>query len=235
MSSASLTQLYYESARTSSAPFIWIGCSVAVHLGLVFLPIGKHSANQQHIAFDQGDAGVQVELVSDPAPARESEKSDAPPTVANQLIDEVEPPTPTAESDEPAFVEPVRQRPAPNIRKSTLFAMRSTTAPRESGAGASHAGSAAVQPAAQIFTTQPPYPADAREIGAQGTVKLRVRVGADGTARAVEIARSSGRADFDGNSLSTVKRDWRFRAARGAGGAPVESTVLVTIRFELNS
>jgi outer membrane biosynthesis protein TonB len=51
----------------------------------------------------------------------------------------------------------------------------------------------------------------------------------------VEIARSSGRQDFDGASLNTVKREWRFRAARRAGGDPVEAIVFVTIRFELNS
>src|SRR5205085_7828003 len=86
------------------------------------------------------------------------------------------------------------------------------------------AGTAIAQPAAQAYTTQPPYPPEARELGVEGVVRLQVRVGIDGCPRDVKIVRHSGRSDFDFSSLSTVQREWRFRPARNADGVPVEST-----------
>jgi len=97
------------------------------------------------------------------------------------------------------------------------------------------AGTAIAQPAAQTYTTQPPYPPRAREAGAEGVVRLQVKVGIDGRPREVKIVRPSGRSDFDHSSINTVQRDWRFRPARTTDGAAVESTIVVAIRFNLKS
>ena len=97
------------------------------------------------------------------------------------------------------------------------------------------AGTRIAQPAAQVYTTQPPYPPRARELGIEGIVRLRVRIGADGSPREVKVVRPSGRSDFDLSSLNTVQREWRFRPARTEDGSAVESTIVVAIRFTLKS
>jgi TonB family protein len=231
----SLTNLYFEAARTSSAWATFLGCSVAVHLGLVVFPF-NHVPRHQNIAFAEGDAGVSVELVSGDMPTSDSVEEPVLLASADKSLPEtaLPLPVPVLTRDEAAFAEPLAKAAKAISPKSSPRALRSTPTDYD-GSQASHAGSAAVQPAVQIITTQPPYPPGARESGVQGTVRLRVRVGADGCPREVKIARSSGRADFDNISLATVKREWHFRAARAAAGKPVESTIMVTIRFELNS
>jgi TonB family protein len=95
------------------------------------------------------------------------------------------------------------------------------------GAGASreaHAAYGAAPP--------PEYPIDARRTEQQGVVMLRVLVGADGSTRRVEIARSSGFQSLDNAALDTVRERWRFVPAT-RGGAAVESWVMVPIRFAL--
>ncbi len=79
---------------------------------------------------------------------------------------------------------------------------------------------------------RPIYPAVARRREQQGTVTVRVLVGADGSVERAEIADSSGFDALDDAALDTVRSRWRFVPARRAGLA-VESWVLVPIRFAL--
>ena len=58
----------------------------------------------------------------------------------------------------------------------------------------------------------PPYPADALARGIEGLVLLRVRIGADGSVEEAAIDQSSGTPSLDESALSTVRRQWRFRA-----------------------
>ena len=78
----------------------------------------------------------------------------------------------------------------------------------------------------------PAYPAIARRRDQQGTVTLRVLIGADGGVERAEIAESSGFDALDDSALETVRRRWRFVPAR-RDRTPVESWVLVPIRFTL--
>ncbi len=78
----------------------------------------------------------------------------------------------------------------------------------------------------------PAYPAVARRRGLQGTVTVRVLVGADGSVENAEVADSSGFDALDDAALETVRSRWRFVPARHDGLA-VESWVLVPIRFSL--
>ncbi len=76
----------------------------------------------------------------------------------------------------------------------------------------------------------PEYPADALDDGAEGRVRLRVRIGADGSVESVRIEESSGTASLDRSALATVKSQWRFLPGRRDGiGVPCE--VIVPIRF----
>ncbi len=78
----------------------------------------------------------------------------------------------------------------------------------------------------------PAYPASARRRAQQGTVTVSVLVGADGSVERAEVADSSGFDALDDAALETVRSRWRFVPAR-RGGHPVESWVLVPIRFAL--
>jgi protein TonB len=84
------------------------------------------------------------------------------------------------------------------------------------------------------YARNPPpiYPAVARRREQQGTVTVKVLVGADGSVERAEVADSSGFDTLDDAALETVRSRWRFVPARHAGIA-VESWVLVPIRFTL--
>ena len=79
----------------------------------------------------------------------------------------------------------------------------------------------------------PMYPARSRQRAEQGTVTLHVLVAIDGSVERIEIAESSGFDDLDRSALDTVRKRWRFVPAKRSDGHPVESWVLVPIRFAL--
>jgi len=78
----------------------------------------------------------------------------------------------------------------------------------------------------------PIYPESARRREQQGTVTVRVLVGADGSVEQAEIADSSGFDTLDDAAIDTVRLRWRFVPARRDGLA-IETWVLVPIRFAL--
>lgn len=76
----------------------------------------------------------------------------------------------------------------------------------------------------------PIYPAAAQRGGEQGTVLLRVEVGADGGPDEVSLARHSGSRDLDRAALEAV-RGWTFEPAI-RNGEPVASSVQVPVEFQ---
>jgi protein TonB len=80
---------------------------------------------------------------------------------------------------------------------------------------------------------KPAYPRASRRLSEQGTVTLRVRVGADGLPLAVELRQSSGFPRLDDAALDAV-RQWRFVPAR-QGDTPIASWATVPIAFKLES
>jgi protein TonB len=99
---------------------------------------------------------------------------------------------------------------------------------------AAGAQSAVVPPsygAAYLRNPAPRYPAAARREGAEGTVLLRVWVGADGGPTRVEVDRSSGHRALDAAALGAVG-NWRFVPAQ-RGGEAVEGVVTVPLVFRL--
>jgi TonB family protein len=220
MARPSITHLYFEGARASKTPVIWFLCAGAVHAGLFCVPTPNYKPARQGIVFDDGNAGIQVELLLQESAQSPADQPLVSPDRSNDLT---EPPLP---EDVQVVAETVFGKPhRTKVKRGTDRTV----------AGAPRAGTAAAQPASQILTTQPPYPSQARELGIEGTVRLRVCVGVDGSPRSVEILHSSGRWDFDLASVDTIRREWRFRPARTAAGAAVESTIVVAIQFTLKS
>ena len=85
--------------------------------------------------------------------------------------------------------------------------------------------------AAYLNNPKPEYPMTARQRHWQGTVLLRVYVGADGKALQVNIEHSSGHDALDESALDAVKQ-WRFVPAK-RGDSAEASWATVPIVFEL--
>lgn len=86
--------------------------------------------------------------------------------------------------------------------------------------------------AAYLNNPKPSYPMVARQRHWQGTVLLRVYVGANGKALQVNIQRSSGHDVLDESALESV-RQWRFVPAK-RGDTAEASWATVPIEFELD-
>ncbi len=65
-----------------------------------------------------------------------------------------------------------------------------------------------------IFAPQPEYPADARRKGIEGTVKLEIEVNDDGSVGQVRKLIPSGSFVLDNNTITWVKRRWKFPAGK---------------------
>ncbi|MEO5376634.1 MAG: energy transducer TonB [Magnetococcus sp. DMHC-6] len=87
--------------------------------------------------------------------------------------------------------------------------------------------------AAYLSNPKPIYPLSARRKGVEGTVVLTVDVTGSGEVLRVEIKDSSGYAALDQAAVTTVSQ-WRFIPAQRKG-KPSAATVLVPIRFQLQS
>lgn len=79
---------------------------------------------------------------------------------------------------------------------------------------------------------KPTYPMLARRRGLEGTVRLEVRVSAEGIPTAVKVRESAGHEALD-DAATTAVWHWRFVPARRDGEA-VEGVVVVPIRFRLS-
>jgi len=108
--------------------------------------------------------------------------------------------------------------------------------PGASVAGTLGKGESAFTPArvrsGYLDNPPPEYPTRSRELGEQGRVELKVRVGRDGRPLEVQIAHSSGFARLDRAAQLAVTQ-WRFMPAR-EGDNPVESWLIVPMPFRLN-
>jgi protein TonB len=87
------------------------------------------------------------------------------------------------------------------------------------------------RPPKVINWRDPPYPQQARQQGVEGTVVLRLTVGADGRARDVRVSRSSGHAALDRAAVSHVKKA-RFSPALKEGRR-VPTVITFKVKFHL--
>lgn len=83
--------------------------------------------------------------------------------------------------------------------------------------------------------TEPRYPEDARQAGAEGTVAVRLEIKENGQPGDIAVVRSSGRASFDAAAVEAIK-DWRFAPAQDVeSGRAVRSYTTVSIVFRLRT
>ena len=85
--------------------------------------------------------------------------------------------------------------------------------------------------AAYLNNPKPAYPALAKRMGLEGTVRLKVLISREGSALKIEIAQSSGHEILDKAATEAV-RNWRFTPAH-QGDSPVDEWVQVPVVFRL--
>ena len=172
-----------------------------------------------------------------PAPTPPQPPQPTPPPPERQLMATPKP-TPSPMTAPPAELEPRRETP-----KAAQPAPAAPPANASPSASASPSTRAAGDPGAT--TTTPPnfsaaylnnplpvYPPAAKFKGRQGTVELRVQVGADGAPIQVLISRSSGNSDLDAAGRDVVKKRWRFVPAK-QGDRAIVGWVIVPLEFSL--
>ncbi|HEV3420015.1 MAG TPA: TonB family protein [Candidatus Acidoferrum sp.] len=86
------------------------------------------------------------------------------------------------------------------------------------------------QPAC-LHCPEPPYTDEARKAKLQGSVTLRVLIGADGRATRIQLVKGLG-LGLDEQALQAV-RSWHFVPARDARRQPVPTWVTIETRFQL--
>lgn len=85
--------------------------------------------------------------------------------------------------------------------------------------------------AACAYCPEPPYTEEARKAKLQGSVTLRVLIGADGRAKRVQVVKGLG-LGLDERASEAV-RAWRFSPARNAQREAVPSWATIETRFQL--
>jgi len=84
---------------------------------------------------------------------------------------------------------------------------------------------------AYLSNPQPSFPAMSKKLREEGTVMLRVHVGASGEALSVEVAQSSGYARLDDAARRAVQK-WKFVPSK-RGDTAVDGIAMVPLVFSL--
>ena len=197
------------------------------------------------VVFEEPAAPRPEPAVSEPAPSPETAVAEPTEALEPPLpapAPEPPPPPTVAESSLPVEVPPPPP-PKPVLRHALNAAPAMRPAP---AAPAPSTAAPSPQPTPQIAAVpvlpprpisglsanaKPAYPAEARRLGMQGRVVLRVDVSAAGLPLGVSVAASSGHEVLDRAARAAVER-WRFNPATQAG-VPVAGTADVPVQFRL--
>lgn len=153
-----------------------------------------------------------------PAQAAEAELVELPelPPVASALL--------PVEWDEAAHGAPAARKP---------LATRQAAAPAARPPALAAEAKGEFTPPAYLRAPLPPYPASMRQSRVEGVVRLRIFLDEHGKPLRVEVADSSGHAEFDATARSWVLQRWEFTPAQ-LGGRPVPGSVVARVRFVLH-
>lgn len=158
-----------------------------------------------------------------------------PPTTTVTFVKPDVPPTPATKPPQPPLVQPrtttqvVVPKPvidvAPQQQPPSVFTTTQTQPPTPPIADSG--------PSSVINThTTPPYPADARNLGQQGTVTLALSIDATGAVINAQVKTSSGYPELDQTAVNWVIAHWRYKPAI-QNGVAVASSTLAAVKFDL--
>lgn len=232
----------------------WVA-ALALHAGGLFGWQRSHSREQVEFAVESADASVEVSLVAalpaepppeavetppepEPLPAVEPPPPEPPPIPEKPPEMTLPEPEPLPKPQPILPAKPKRENALPTPKLAPRVARPvgdgSSPVPGNDAITARRSAGAAIAKPGYLRNPHPAYPEAARAAGQQGVVTLRVSVDAQGHPTNVALTRSSGFAVLDERARSTVAGQWKFKPAR-IDGEPVASTVVIPIRFTLNS
>ena len=197
--------------------------SFLLHGALIFAG-GFVFSNPAEYAVEAGSGGMEVSLIAAPSEpvAIGTVAQKLPETVQEEAITEEQVlPKETTEKERPAADSPYKgdgSSSIPGKDKTTFYSAGGAIAEAKPG---------------YLKNPAPPYPWEARQKGWQGVVVLKVFIDKAGHPTRIEKEKSSGFDVLDEAALKTVG-SWRFHPAQ-IGTLPVESSVRVPIRFELEN
>jgi TonB family protein len=145
------------------------------------------------------------------------------PTAANAISDGTKPPAPGASAplSAPGHASPASGSSQPRSHVSSTRPAPSTGAP----------AGGVLQPGEMVSRVDPLYPESAQDRGIEGTVKLRVTIGADGAVRKMSVMGGPGPLV---QAAEDAVGQWRYTPTL-LDGKPVEAEEDVSIVFQLPS
>jgi TonB family protein len=219
-----------EAARAAGG---WLGPIVfllALAVGLASSALWLHFHPRTPLHASGSETALVLDPVHKPLPAPTTGgTASVPPAPASA--------TNFARIDSPAIPEagPVAESSAydPNQGTAEITPVEPETANEQSISSMrqqAESGPAASDAEAQVLArTEPEYPADA--MPAQGEVRLRVSVDAQGGVSEVRIVGGSGSDELDHAAVEAV-RGWHYKPAL-RGGQPIAGTVTVAVDYKL--
>ncbi len=217
---------------------------VADAVAAAYAPAGRYSADKPRLPVLTGIVAFHLALIALAVSVRyEADMRERSERLATFSVSEpAPPPADTLEPENPAPAPVVT--PPQRIALPTPNAVQMVTVPLDekppeiSAPPMPVAKSAPPAPvtapdflAGQLNNPGPSYPYLSRKAHEEGVVLLRVLVSAEGSAKDLEVEKSSGYSRLDKAALATVRK-WRFLPARRAGEA-VEAWVIVPVTFSL--
>lgn len=227
-------------SRIKPAKCIGFLGSVVLHACLLFLG-GAVLIKPIEFAVDQGLSGIEVQLVAGvPEPVKPVEIVE-PVVEKTAVIEKIEVKVeeqvpPEVIKEIAALKEPAVEPKKVEIEKieKAIPAAAKPVVKGNSPVNVSTTGQGAETKAKPDYLSNPAprYPLDARRNGWEGTVLIQAYIDKEGHPTQLELKKSSGHSSLDESALKTVKK-WSFSPAR-VGKMPVESSVLLPVRFNLN-
>lgn len=144
---------------------------------------------------------------------------------------------PTQEKQQPAVAPPQAQMVQPDTSATVAppdIQIQQETPPTAITASTAPAAPTPDSAASAVGSTHtiPPYPVDAKRLGQQGTVQLRLTIAPTGAVASVDIVQSSGYPELDQSAASWVQSHWKYKPAI-QGGTAVASTTIAVVKFDL--
>ncbi len=226
-------------------PFRWryLLISAAIHGSvIVLLGLGLMHRPAEYAFGRTAAEPVRVTLLGPesipPEPAPAVAEPVAPPPPAPLIPT----PAPLVPKEKPILVEkkkPQPMKPAAAVTRQTVAPVAAqATGPvlnpsaNPEGESTQPTGPRQATAADYLSNPAPRYPIVSKRNGEEGTVVLRVSIGADGTVQDLQLKSSSGHERLDRSAMESVS-GWKFKPPTVLN-IPVGGTVLVPIRFVLD-
>lgn len=163
-----------------------------------------------------------------PPPVKQAVVKPAPPVPQKQAPPQmlaIETPTPAPNAPAPVEIAPAAPISPPSVPVAAVASPVPVTAPPSGKV---------VLPMSEgdyLSNPKPPFPAMSKRMGEQGSVKVRIYVGADGLPKKAELQKSSGFDRLDKAALDAVMQ-WRYIPGK-RGGIPEDLWMSTTVSFIL--